>query len=158
MTRIHERLETALPIEAAFDYIADFANNQVWDPGTEWSRRTAGEAGPVGRGATFELGVKKGGSVAPMTYRITQFERPTRVVLVGEGSGITSIDDIRFEAAGNATAIDYAADIRLGGLLRLAQPFLGSRFEKIGRDAAAGMAATLGALAASGSTDAAAPR
>jgi carbon monoxide dehydrogenase subunit G len=100
--------------------------------------------------------VKMGGRVAPMTYRITEFERPTRVVLVGEGSGVTSIDDIRFQATGNATAVDYAADIQLGGLLRLVQPFLGGRFERIGKDAAAGMAATLGALAAS--SDAAAQR
>ena len=149
MTRIHERLETALPIEAAFDYIADFANSQTWDPGTEWSRRTAGEEGPVQAGATFELGVKMGGRVAPMTYRITHFERPTRVVLEGEGSGVRSVDDIRFQRAGDATAIDYAADIRLGGLLRLVQPLLGGRFERIGKDAAAGMVATLGALAAS---------
>jgi carbon monoxide dehydrogenase subunit G len=156
MTRIHERLETALPMEAAFDYVADFANAQTWDPGTEWSRRTASEDGPVEAGATFELGVKMGGRVAPMTYRITEFERPTRVVLVGEGSGVTSIDDIRFQETGNATAVDYAADIQLGGLLRLVQPFLGGRFERIGKDAAAGMAATLGALAAS--SDAAAQR
>jgi carbon monoxide dehydrogenase subunit G len=156
MTRIHERLETALPMEAAFDYVADFANAQTWDPGTEWSRRTPSEDGPVKAGATFELGVKMGGRVAPMTYRITEFERPTRVVLVGEGSGVTSIDDIRFQATGNATAVDYAADIQLGGLLRLVQPFLGGRFERIGKDAAAGMAATLGALAAS--SDAAAQR
>jgi hypothetical protein len=149
MTRIHERLETVLPIEAAFDFIADFTNAQTWDPGTDWSRRTTSEDGPVGPGATFELGVKMGGRVAPMTYRITEFERPTRVVLVGEGSGVTSVDDIRFQSTGDATAIDYAADIRLGGFLRLIQPFLGGRFEQIGKDAAAGMAATLGALAAS---------
>jgi len=149
MTRIHERLETVLPIEAAFDYVADFANAEAWDPGTDWSRRTASEEGPVQAGSTFELGVKMGGRVAPMTYRITEFERPTRVVLVGEGSGVTSIDDIRFQRSGDETTVDYAADIRLGGLLRLVQPFLGGRFERIGKDAAAGMAATLGALAAS---------
>ena len=149
MTRIHERIETTLPIEPAFDYIADFANNQVWDPGTEWSRRAAGEEGPVHAGSTFELGVKMGGRVAPMTYRITHFERPTRVVLEGDGSGVTSVDDIRFQTTGDATAIDYAADIQLGGLLRLVQPLLGGRFERIGKDAAGGMVATLGALAAS---------
>jgi carbon monoxide dehydrogenase subunit G len=149
MTRIHEHLETALPIEAAFDYIADFANSRMWDPGTQWSRRTAGEEGPVQEGATFELGVKMGGRVAPMTYRITHFERPTRVVLEGGGSGVESVDDIRFQRAGDATVIDYAADIQLGGLLRLVQPFLGGRFEQIGKDAASGMAATLGELAAS---------
>ena len=45
-----------------------------------------------------------GGRVAPMEYRISVFEPPTRVVLVGAGSGVSAVDDIRFEriAAGHA--------------------------------------------------------
>ena len=50
MTRIHERIATNLPIEAAFDYVADFANSQQWDPGTDVVP-TALDAGPVGAGA-----------------------------------------------------------------------------------------------------------
>ena len=147
MTRIHERITAVLPVEAAFDYIADFATNADWDPNTTAARRL--DDGPVGVGAHYELHVRMGGRTAPMTYRITHFERPTRVVLEGGGSGVESVDDIRFQRAGDATVIDYAADIQLGGLLRLVQPFLGGRFEQIGKDAAAGMVATLGALAAS---------
>ena len=33
-----------------------------------------------------------------MEYRITDWDPPRRVVLVGEGSGVWSRDDIRFEA------------------------------------------------------------
>lgn len=155
MTRIHERLRTDLPIEATFDFIANFANSHAWDPGTAWSRRPAGGDGAIGLGTSFELGVRMGGRVAPMTYRITRFERPTRVVLVGEGSGVASVDDIRFEPSGDGTAIDYAADITLQGVRRLLQPFLGGRFKRIGRDAAAGMRDALAALAASGDQQAA---
>jgi hypothetical protein len=143
MTRIHERLVAELPVEAAFDFIADFTNAHAWDPGTVWSRRTSPGDGPVGLGTTFELGVRMGGRVAPMTYRITRFERPGRVVLAGTGSGVESLDDIRFERAGDGTAIDYTADIKLQGIGRLLQPFLGGTFERIGRDAAAGMTAAL---------------
>ena len=84
-----------------------------------------------------------------MTYRITEFERPDRVVLVGTGSGVDSVDDIRFERSGDGTAIDYAADITLQGARRLLQPFLGGTFERIGRDAAAGMTTALATLAES---------
>ena len=146
MTRIHERIATTLPIEAAFDYIADFANSQQWDPGTTASRRL--DEGPVGSGARYGLTVRMGGRTAPMEYRISDFERPRRVVLVGSGSNVDAVDEIRFEEAGDGTIVDYTADIRLGGLLRLAEPFLGSTFEKIGRDAAAGMDAALEDLAA----------
>ncbi len=145
MTRIHERIETALPLEETFDYIADFASSQEWDPGVASARRLDG--GPLAVGARYALGVRMGGPVAPMEYRITQLERPHRVVLVGRGSNVDALDDIRFERSGVRTVIDYTADIRLGGLLRLAQPFLGRTFARIGRDAAAGMQRTLAGMA-----------
>ncbi len=146
MTRIHERIETALPIDAAFDYIADFANSQEWDPGTVASRPL--DDRPVGPGAGYALEVRMGGRIAPMEYRIRDFERPRRVVLVGSGPNVDAVDDIRFERTGDRTVIDYTADIRLGGLLRFVQPFLAGTFDKIGRDAATGMDRTLAALAA----------
>ena len=74
MTRIHERIETALPIDAAFDYIADFANSQDWDPGTASSHRL--HDGPVGPGSRYALEVRMGGRIAPMEYRITEYDRP----------------------------------------------------------------------------------
>ena len=73
MTRIHERIETALPLDAAFDYIADFANSQDWDPGTALIAG-AWTTGPVGRGSRFASDVRMGGRVAPMEYRIRDFE------------------------------------------------------------------------------------
>jgi carbon monoxide dehydrogenase subunit G len=146
MTRIHERIATRLPIEAAFDYVADFSNSQEWDPGTTASKRL--DDGPVGPGARYGLTVRMGGRVAPMEYRIRDFDRPRRVVLVGSGPNVNAVDEISFERADKGTVVDYTADIRLGGLLRLAQPFLGGTFEKIGRDAAAGMNAALEELAA----------
>ena len=145
MTRIHERIETALPADAAFDYIADFANSQEWDPGTASSHRL--DDGPVGPGSRYALGVRMGGRIAPMEYRIQRYERPGRVVLAGSGSNVKAIDDIRIERVGDRTVIDYTADIRLGGILRLVEPFLGRSFERIGRQAAAGMEAALGVLA-----------
>lgn len=145
MTRITEHIETPLAPEAAFAFIADFANAMHWDPGTVTSERIDG--GPVGAGARYRLGVRLGARVAPMEYRISAFEPSRRVVLIGEGSGVSAVDDIRFAPAGTGTRIDYTADIRLGGVLRLAQPFLGRAFAKLGRDALAGMQRTLDARA-----------
>jgi len=145
MTRINERIETVLPLVTAFDYIADFANAQEWDPGTASSRRL--DDGPIGPGSRFALEVRMGGRTAPMEYRIRDFDRPHRVVLVGSGSGVSAVDDIRFERVGGRTVIVYSADIRLGGLLRFVQPVLGGAFRKIGRDAAAGMDEALDVIA-----------
>ena len=79
MTTLRERIETPLPIDEAFAYVADFANSQEWDPGVATAERL--DPGPVGVGSRYRLGVRMGGRVAPMEYRISVFESPTRVVL-----------------------------------------------------------------------------
>ena len=137
MTRLRETIQTALPVEEAFALIADFANAQHWDPGVATSERL--EPGPVGLGARYQLGVRMRGGVAPMEYRITTFEPSRRVVLTGTGSNVYAVDEIRFAPAGDGTRIDYTADIRLGGWMRLAEPFAGGAFRKIARDALDGM-------------------
>ena len=145
MTRLHEQIETPLATDAAFAFVADFANQSLWDPGTVTSERL--DSGPVGVGARYRLAVRLGGRVAPMEYRISVFEPPNRVVLNGEGSGVSATDEIRFEPAGKGTRVDYTADIRLGGWMRLIQPFVGRAFSKLGRNAAEGMKRELDRLA-----------
>jgi hypothetical protein len=148
MTTLHETIETTLPVDATFEYVADFASSQEWDPGVATAERL--DSGPVGVGTRYRLGVRIGGKVSPMEYRISVFEPPTRVVLVGSGSGVSAVDDIRFERVAAGTRVDYTADIRLEGARRLIQPFLGRAFASIGRNAADGMQRTLDARAADG--------
>jgi carbon monoxide dehydrogenase subunit G len=137
MTRLHETIETSLPIDETFAFVADFANQSQWDPNTVTSERI--DPGPVGLGARYRLGVRQGGRVVPMEYRISAWEPGRRVVLAGEGSNVRATDEIRFEPTSTGTRVDYTADISLTGWMRLATPFAGGAFEKIGREAAAGM-------------------
>ncbi len=90
------------------------------------------------------------GRVAPMDYVVTTWQPPTRVVLTGAGSGVAAVDDIRFETTPTGTRIDYTADIRLRGLLRLAAPFAGGAFARIARDARDGMQRALDRRATAG--------
>ena len=147
MTRLHEVIETRLSQDEAFAFVADFANASRWDPGVASSE--ALDPGPPGVGKRYRLGVRQRGRVSPMEYRITEHVAPSRVVLVGEGSGISAVDAITFSPApGGGTRVDYTADIRLGGLLRLVQPLLGGTFAKIARAAMLGMKSWLDAAAA----------
>ena len=146
MTRLHEEIETALPLDVAFPFVADFANSSRWDPGVKSSE--AVDSGPLAVGARYKLMVRMGGRFAPMEYRVSALEPMSRVVLTGSGSGVSAVDEIRFERSGTGTHIDYTADIRLGGLLRLVQPFLGGSFRKVAKDALAGMEKTLDEMAA----------
>lgn len=143
MTTIREQIETDLPIDDAFAYIADFASSAEWDPGVESAERIGDAAAPVGVGTRYRLQVRMGGRTAPMEYEIATYDAPNRVVLNGEGSNVTAVDDIRFERTGSGTRIDYTADISLGGLLRFVQPFMGGTFRRIGEDATRGMKKTL---------------
>lgn len=146
MTRLHEIIETPLPIDEAFAFVADFANASAWDPGVKASTRV--DAGPVAVGSRYALDVAMGGRTAPMEYRVTAFDPGRLVVLSGSGGGIRAVDTIEFSAAGDATRIEYTADITLGGILRLAQPVLGGTFDRIAKAALAGMKRALDEKAA----------
>ena len=155
MTRIHETLETALAIQEAFAFVADFVNAAAWDPGTVAAQRI--DRGPVGVGARYRLDVRMGRRVAPMEYRIVEYEPFRRVVLEGRGSNVTARDEITFAALpGSGTRVDYVADIQLGGWMRLLQPLAGGAFRKIGRDAREGLQRSLDSLAAGDRGDGAA--
>jgi carbon monoxide dehydrogenase subunit G len=146
MPRLTEHIQTSLPPADAFRFVADFANASRWDPGVAWSERL--DDGPLAVGSRFRLGVRMAGRVAPMDYRITHLETPHRVVLEGQGSGVDAVDDIRFAADGGGTRIEYVADIRFRGLLRLATPFAGPAFTRLARNARDGMEQALDDLAA----------
>lgn len=141
MPLLHERIETRLPVDAAFAYLADFSHAAVWDPGTATAERL--DDGPIRVGSSFALGVRMAGSVRPMTYRIVALEPDREVILAGEGSGVAATDTMTFTPTDSGTRIDYRADIRLLGWRRFLQPFVGGTFERIGREARAGMERTL---------------
>jgi Polyketide cyclase / dehydrase and lipid transport len=147
MPRLHETVETALPLGETFAFLADFANSQVWDPGTVSARRRG--SGPVQVGARYELVVKVGRGTGPMTYEVVALEPDRQVVLVGEGRQVHARDDIRFTALpSGGTRIDYTADLTLKGWMRVLAPFLGGTFRKIGTDARDGMRRALDARVA----------
>jgi hypothetical protein len=154
MPLLRETINTRLPIDETFAFVADFANNAVWDPNSATSVRIddgpaggPGGSGPVRVGTRYALSVRQGGKFVPMEYRVTAWEPGRRVVLEGVGPGVRATDDIRFEATPTGTRVDYTADITLTGLMRLATPFAGGAFAKIAQGAAAGMARELEARA-----------
>ena len=135
-------------MKRAFAYVADFSRQAEWDPNTVSSKRI--DDGDLGVGARFALNVKMGTRTTPMEYRITEYQAPSRVVLVGEGSGVWSQDIITFSDDPAGTRVDYVAEIKLSGLLGAIQPLLGRAFAGIAKGAVAGMKRELDALAARG--------
>ena len=146
MPRLHETIETRLPVDDAFAFVADFANCPAWDPNTVTAERL--DPGPVGVGARYRLGVRQRGAVVPMEYRVVTWEPGRRVVLEGAGSNVRATDEIRFEATPTGTRVDYTANILLTGWMRLIEPLAGGAFDRIAKDAAAGMERALDERAA----------
>ncbi len=137
MVVLREELEVDEPVEDAFAFVGDFANSAIWDPGVAESRNVTG--GPIGVGTRYDLIVVFGERSLPMTYEVTVFDPPHRVVLRGTGSTVNAVDDIRFEPTPRGTKILYTADLRLKGLMRAAEPLMRGRFEETGSQAIAGI-------------------
>ena len=146
MPIVIETGETDLAADTTFDYVANFENIVEWDPGVSAARKVT--PGPVGVGTEYALDLQYGGAPLSMVYRITEWDPPRLVVLEGDGSRSHAIDRIAFKPTSTGTVVDYRADIRLKGLYRLAQPFLGKLFRDIGDGAARGLDGRLRRLAA----------
>jgi len=129
--------------EDTFDYLADFANAAAWDPGTVSAERL--DAGGVGPGSSFRLDVRIGPGTTSIDYRIVEYERPHRVVLLGESARLRSEDTVTVvPAADGGSVLTYDAELTLKGAFALFNPFLGLGFDRIGDRGVAGLRATLG--------------
>ncbi len=141
MTVLREVIDVKAAPAEAFDSVTDFSSSASWDPGVASAERVReGRDSPSGVGAEYRLIVTFRGRAAEMTYTTTEYERPERVVLEGEGPNIAATDTIEFEASiAGGTRIAYVADLRLTGLAKVAQPFLAGAFNTMGKRAIAGM-------------------
>lgn len=137
MARYVDAIDVPVPIEEAFDYVADFSRTAEWDPGVDEARCLT--RGGVRLGSRFRLVVCFLGRRIPFEYRITEFERPSRLVLRGGDSSLRSVDEITFVSRPGGTRITYEARLELGGIRRLADLPLDLLFQRIGRLAARGL-------------------
>ena len=65
------------PIEAVFDFLADGENDPKFSPRVQEIRKTTD--GPVGVGTVFASTVKDAGMTTKREFKLTEFERPTRI-------------------------------------------------------------------------------
>ncbi len=65
------------PIEAVFDFLADGENDPKFSPRVQEIRKTTD--GPVGVGTVYASTVKDAGMTTKREFKLTEFERPTRI-------------------------------------------------------------------------------
>ena len=139
MARFRTTIDSPKSPEEAFDYLAEFSNARDWDPGiVEAANLTPA---PAGIGSRFHLVSRFLGRRVPLEYRITDFERPSRVVLSADEASIRSTDEIRFVARSDGgTQVTYEADLQLKvPFAAVFDPLLALAFRRIGARAAAGL-------------------
>lgn len=136
MARYVDAIDLPVPVEEAFDYLADFATTAEWDPGIVEARRLS--RGPIRLGSRFRVVASVWGVRVPLEYRITEYERPTRLVLTGLGA-VESVDEITFTPRRGGTRVTYEARLELRGLQKLADPLLDVLLQRIGRLAVRGL-------------------
>ena len=129
VARYVDAIDLPLPLEEAFDYLADFSTTAEWDPGVAEAKRLT--PGAVRLGSRFRVVVSFLGRRIPLEYRIAEFERPSRLVLVGGDASLRSIDEITFVSRPGGTRICYEARLELSGPGRLADPLLDLLFQHI---------------------------
>lgn len=137
MARFIDAIDLPVPIEQAFDYLADFSRTAEWDPGVVSGVRLT--PGPIGLGTRFRVVVAFVGRRLPMEYEITGFERPSRLVLVGGDESVQSVDELTFVPRDGGTRVTYEAQLHLSGLRKLADPLLHALFQRIGALAVRGL-------------------
>ncbi|MFC8349860.1 SRPBCC family protein [Streptomyces sp. NPDC057280] len=117
------------PVTDVVGFLSDFANTEMWDPGTVTCDRV--DSGPVAVGSEWRNVSVFRGRRTELRYRLALFD-PDHLIFVGQNKTATSTDDLRFENDGGRTRLTYRARIEFGGLARLATPLLKREFERLG--------------------------
>ena len=138
--------------EDTFDYMAEFSNASEWDPGVRGATRL--DHGPIGLGSAFRLDVSVGRRSTPLDYTVVSYERPHRVVVLGENSLIRSEDTITVvERPEGGSIVTYDADLQLVGRLSPLGGLLVLPFRRIGDRGLGGLRGVLAAEPATAGGD-----
>lgn len=143
--RLRKTVVVDKPLDAVFDYLADFTTTTEWDPGTVVTERLHGDGGT---GTTYRNTSTFLGRQTQLEYVVKQFVRGERVLLRGENQTVIAVDLMTFSPVdeGSGTEVTYAAELTFKGLARLFAPFLRPAFARLGSAAQTGMHAALNRL------------
>lgn len=143
MISVERTITVPVARDEAFRRVADFGRAHEWDPALSSSSQET--PGDPGLGTSFAIVAEFRGKATPMTYVITEWDPPTRLVITGTGEKSRAVDTIVFtDAADGGTTITYAAELGLTGVLKFAEPFLNKTFAAMADKAVEGLAAWIG--------------
>jgi hypothetical protein len=134
---------TDKPLRAVFDYLSDFTTTTEWDPGTVTTVRQSGTGGV---GTTYLNTSEFMGRTSELTYVVHELVDEQRIQLHGDNKTVSAVDTMTFRPVPAGTEVTYTAEFAFKGGARVAAPFLGSAFKRLGDNAEAGMRKALDQL------------
>ncbi len=144
MVHVQRTFTVDKPAAQVVAYLADFANAEQWDPGTQTCTRTGG-GGPVEVGATWANVSKVLGRETELQYTLEVLE-PGHITLVGRNDTATSTDDITVTDVPDGAEVVYDSSIELHGAAKLSAPVLKIEFERLGNKTVEGITSAIAAL------------
>lgn len=118
-------------INEVFDFISDFSNCKLWDPGVVDSFKFDKQ---------YYLNTVFNNTHNTMIYKIDFIDKPNKVILSGNGSSVKAIDTIEFvKLEDNKTQINYKANISLKGWRKPFIIFLRNSLDQLGKNAMKGI-------------------
>jgi hypothetical protein len=134
MATYRTTIDSAMSVEEAFDFLADFGNAPQWDANTKSSDLKSGD--PHSAGAKYEVVTGFAGRDLTLTYETIEIERPDRVVL-RSSTGMADIEDVMtFAPDGEGCVVGYEANILPHGVAKVLDPVFSLIFKRVGDRAA----------------------
>lgn len=137
MPHYSDTVDSSLGQDELFDYMADFANAEHWDPGTKSAMRL--DDGELGVGSRFELVVEFAGRETPFSYEITEYEPPDRVVVEADSAATHLTDTMTASRAEEGSVLTYDARLELKGWRKLTTPVVALLFRRLCEKGRAGL-------------------
>jgi hypothetical protein len=137
MARYTVSVDTPMPADEAFTFMADLRNFAEWDPGVTAVEQVEGDG--AGEDGVFDVTVKGVPKDLVLRYHTTDFDPSTRVVARAESKLLTSLDTITIAPNDDGSIVTYDAELMLNGPLELADPVVKLIFRRIGDRAATGL-------------------
>ena len=141
--RLQKTVIVDKPLDAVFGYLSDFTTTTEWDPGTVV---TVNHHGDGGVGTTYLNTSTFLGRKTQLTYIVREFIPGKRIRLRGENKTLIAVDTMTFRSGDAGTEVIYTAEFTFKAPSRLLAPLLRPAFERLGKQAQAGMRKALNQL------------
>jgi hypothetical protein len=130
MPTYHTTIDSTWDVARAFDFMSDFSNAQIWDPGVLSARRL--DTGAIRPGSSFDLKVAFARRAMTLRYVVRSMDAGERIVFVASTRRLESVDTLVFEERAGGCRMTYDAVLRLKGSGAVANPLLALAFRRVG--------------------------